>query len=272
MKKQIALTVLAGLAACSQERSVTGPPAARAVALAASVQAVDGAQRAVYTLMNQVSGNAVAIFQRAADGTLTAVGTVATGGTGTGSGLGSQGALALSDDGRWLFAVNAGSNDVSILRVSPEGLSLTSRVSSGGAQPISLTVRGNLLYVLNGAGGGNIAGFALDGNGGATAISGSTRPLSGTAVGPAQVAFSSDGRSLVVTEKNTNAIDVYAVGPDGAATGPVTYASAGVEPFGFAFGLRNELFVSEAVSGSASSYTLGASGALRLESGSVSTQ
>src|SRR5437870_6395716 len=208
MKKQIALTVLAGLAACSQERSRAGPPAARAAALAARVQAVGGAQRAVYTLMNQVSGNAVAIFQRAADGTLTAVGTVATGGTGTGSGLGSQGALALSDNGRWLFAVNAGSNDVPIFRVSPPGLALTDRIPSGAVQPLSLSVRGKLLYVLNGAGGGTIAGFALDANGGATPIAGSSRALSGTAVGPAPVALRRDGRSLGVTEKNTHSIDV----------------------------------------------------------------
>src|SRR3989454_10128051 len=108
---------------------------------------------------------------------LTVAGTVATGGTGTGSGLGSRGALALSDDGRWLFAVNAGSNDVSIFRVGPAGLSLTSRIPSGGTQPVSLTVHGNLLYVLNGGVSGNIAGFALDANGGAAAIPGARRAL-----------------------------------------------------------------------------------------------
>src|SRR5438552_14178268 len=191
MHRHIALAALAaGVAACNQDRAITGPAAARAARLAASAAAADGAPGAVYTLMNLTSGNAVAVFARAADGTLTAAGTVATGGTGTGSGLGSQGALALSDNGRWLFAVNAGSNDVSILRVSPAGLALTDRIPSGGVQPISLSVRGKLLYVLNGGGGGNSAGFALDAHGGATAIPGSTRPLSGTPVGPAQVAFS----------------------------------------------------------------------------------
>ena len=271
MHRHIALAALAaaGVAACNQDRAITGPAAARAARFAAS--AADGAPGAVYTLMNLTSGNAVAVFARAADGTLTAAGTVATGGTGTGSGLGSQGALALSDNGRWLFAVNAGSNDVSIFRVSPAGLALTDRIPSGGVQPISLSVRGKLLYVLNGGGGGNIAGFALDANGGATPIAGSSRALSGTAVGPAQVAFSRDGRSLVVTEKNTNSIDVYAVGPDGSATGPTTYASAGGTPFGFAFDLRDELLVSEAA-GTASSYLLGSGGSLTVVSGAVSTQ
>ena len=272
MHRHIALAALAaGVAACSQDRAITGPAAATAARLAASAAAADGAPGAVYTLMNLTSGNAVAIFARAADGTLTAAGTVATGGTGTGSGLGSQGAVVLSADGRWLFAVNAGSYDVSIFRVSPAGLALTSRIPSGGVQPVSSTVHGNLLYVLNGGGSGNIAGFALDANGGAAAIPGSSRALSGSAVGPAQVAFSRDGRSLVVTEKNTNSIDVYAVGPDGSATGPTTYASAGGTPFGFAFGLRDELLVSEAA-GTASSYLLGSGGSLTVVSGAVSTQ
>src|SRR5881409_1809742 len=174
MIKHLALFALAAaaLSACDENRGITNPAA---MAVEASRQAQraedrDGrtGPRAVYTLTNQVAGNSVAVFARAADGTLSAAGSVATGGTGTGAGLGSQGALALSDDGRWLFAVNAGSNDVSILRVTPAGLVLTSRVPSGGTLPISLTVHGNLLYVLNGGGSGNIAGFALDNGGGAT--------------------------------------------------------------------------------------------------------
>src|SRR5256884_476735 len=148
--------------------------------------AVEG-WRAVYTLTNQVAGNAGAVFNRAADGTLTAAGTIATGGTGTGGGLGSQGAVALSDDGRRLFAVNAGSNDVSVFSVSPPGLALASRTASGGTLPISLTVHGNVLYVLNAGGTGNISGFAVGTSGALTAIAGTTRPLSGSNVGPARV-------------------------------------------------------------------------------------
>src|SRR6184192_2456604 len=231
--------------------------------------AVEG-WRAVYTLTNQVAGNAVAVFNRAADGTLSAAGTIATGGTGTGGSLGSQGAVALSHDGRRLFAVNAGSNDVSVFDVGPTGLSLASQTASGGTLPISLTAHGSLLYVLNAGGAGNISGFSVGAIGGLTPIAGSTQPLSGTNVGPAQVSFSPDGSRLVVTEKNTNLLDVYAVDANGVASGPTTTASAGGTPFGFAFGLRNDLFVSEAA-GSASSYVLDASGTPALVSGAVST-
>ena len=231
--------------------------------------AVEG-WRAVYTLTNQVAGNAVAVFNRAADGTLSAAGTIATGGTGTGGSLGSQGAVALSDDGRRLFAVNAGSNDVSVFDVGPTGLSLASQTASGGTLPISLTAHGSLLYVLNAGGAGNISGFSVGATGALAPIAGSTQPLSGTNVGPAQVSFSPDGRRLVVTEKNTNRLDLYAVDANGVASGPTTTASAGATPFGFAFGHRHELFVSEAA-GSASSYVLDARGTVTLVSGAVST-
>ncbi|HEV8511573.1 MAG TPA: beta-propeller fold lactonase family protein, partial [Gemmatimonadales bacterium] len=189
---------------------------------------------------------------------------------GTGSGLGSQGAIALSDDGRWLFAVNAGSNDVSAFRVTAGGLAPASRVPSGGVQPISLTVHGDVLYVLNAGGDGNISGFSIGTRGELLPIAGSTRSLSGSGVGPAQVSFSPNGRWLIVTEKATSRLDVYAVDADGVAGTAITTASAGGTPFGFAFGQRDELFVSEAA-GSASSYVIDGSGALTVTSGAVLT-
>src|SRR3989441_11514502 len=154
MTKRIALAALAAvaLAACSETGGMPmGPHSAASLAarITADAAADGSAPGAVYALTNQISGNAVAVFRRAADGTLVAAGSVATGGAGTGSGRGSQGALALSDDGRWLFAVNAGSNEVSAIRVGPARLSLTSRVGAGGTRPISATVHGSLLYVLN---------------------------------------------------------------------------------------------------------------------------
>jgi 6-phosphogluconolactonase (cycloisomerase 2 family) len=275
MKRHIAVFALAAvaIAACSPDSGVTGPtgPAAlRAARL--GVRAVDGdGERTVYTLTNQASGNAVAIFTRAADGRLTAAGTVSTGGRGTGAGLGSQGALALNDDGRLLFAVNAGSNEISAFLVNSEArLSLVARVPSGGTQPISLTVHEQLLYVLNAGGRGTITGFTIGSNGALTPIPGSTRPLSGAAVGPAEVAFSPDGELLVVTEKTTNLIDVYRVGRRGTSTGPTTFASAGITPFGFAFGPEDGLFVSEAA-GTASSYDVSEHGRLTVVSGAVAT-
>ncbi len=272
MNTRLAVLALAtaALAACEPSRSPTSPATSLQAQRDADVSAALSDPGAVYTLTNQVGGNAVAVFARGADGRLTAAGTVSTGGTGTGASLGSQSAVTLSDDGRWLFAVNAGSNDVSVLSVSPGGLALASRTASGGTLPISLTAHGNVLYVLNAGGTGNISGFAVGTSGALTAIAGATLPLSGSNVGPAQVSFSPDGRRLVVTEKNTNQLDVYAVDANGVASGPTTTPSAGGTPFGFSFGHRDELFVSEAA-GSASSYELDATGGVSLVSGAVLT-
>jgi 6-phosphogluconolactonase (cycloisomerase 2 family) len=129
----------------------------------------------VYTLTNSTAGNTVAVFERAKDGTLTPNGTYPTGGTGTGANLGSQGAVILSENGHHLFAVNAGSNSISQFRITHDGLDWQATVPSGGASPISLTLHGRVLYVLNAGGAGNISGFVVKRNG-LTPLAGSTRP------------------------------------------------------------------------------------------------
>ncbi len=209
---------------------------------------------AVYTLNNSSSGNAVLAFSRSADGQIVFAGMVATGGTGTGAGLGNQGALAIDAANQFLFAVNAGSNDISVFRIRENGLRLVDRVPSGGEQPISLTVSRKVLYVLNNGaavgGSDSIAGFAVGANGHLKPIV-SGLPLSAASVGPAQIGFNTDGDILLVAEKNTNNIDVFSVDDDGVAVGPTVVPSAGETPFGFAFGKRNEVFVSDAFGGAA---------------------
>ncbi len=221
------------------------------------VAAAGGSAGAVYTLTNESNGNRVAVFNRSADGTLSAGGTFDTGGRGTGVGLGSQGSLVLDSSKRWLFAVNAGSNEVSVFAVRPNGLILADKIASGGIQPISLTVHDDFLYVLNAGGSGNITGFRVGPLGKLRPLPGSTRPLSnggvGAAPGPAEILFSPGGESLVVTEKTTNRIDTYEV-ERGLAEGPMIHPSAGATPFGFDIDRRGTLVVSEAANSALSSY------------------
>jgi 6-phosphogluconolactonase len=206
--------------------------------------------RAVYTLTNDTAGNAVQVFDRAHDGSLSPDGSFATGGTGTGAGLGNQSGLVL--DRKRLFAVNAGSDSVSAFKVKRNGLKLVDTVASGGDQPISLTVHRRLVYVLNAGGTANIKGFKLTRHRDLSPLAGSTRPLSTAAPGPAQVSFDPKGRTLVVTEKDTNLIDTYKVNQHtGRASGANPQASAGQTPFGFAFDPRGHLIVSEAFGGAA---------------------
>lgn len=217
---------------------------------------------AVYTMTNAAGGNEILAFARAADGSLTFQGAYATGGLGSGAGLGSQTAVILSKNSRWLFVVNAGSNQISVFAVSGGALNLVGAFDSGGERPVSLTVYKDLLYVLNAGGSGSVTGFTIQGDGALLPIPGSTQPVSnggaGAALGLAQVAFNSSGDSLVVTEKSTNLLGVYPV-DDGVAGAPAFYPSAGAVPFGFAFDRHNHAIVSEA-SGSVSSYAVEAGG------------
>jgi len=208
----------------------------------------------VYVLTNQPTGNAVMVFHRDAAGMLTFAGSFASGGNGFGSGpdpLGSQGAVVLGEDNRLLFAVNAGSNSISVFAVSGDSLTLLDTVSSGGIEPVSLTVRHDLVYVVNTGGTPNISGFHIEPGAKILApLSGSTQNLpGGAAAAPAEVAFNSDGSALLVTEKGTNLIDTFTVDDDGVAQPGVSFPSNGATPFGFAFGHNNVAVVSDAAGG-----------------------
>ncbi len=226
---------------------------------------------AVYAMTNAPTGNEVVIFDRDEDGILTKAGSLSTGGTGSGGGLdplGSQGSLRLSRDERWLLAVNAGSNEISVFQVLPKGLKLVDKASSGGEFPVSLTVFHDLVYVLNAGTSPNIAGFNLGDSGKLTPLTNSTRSLGAGGFG--QVGFDPQGEALVVTDKVNNIILVYAVGHDGlpAAT-PVISPSSGLAPFGLIFDERGHLLVAEAGSGAVSSYDILDDGTLQVISPSV---
>ena len=215
----------------------------------------------VYTQTNAADGNEVVAFSQTASGSVREAGRFPTGGSGTGSGLGNQGAVVVA--GGRLFATNAGSNDVSVFAIGRGGrLRLLDRLSSGGRRPVSVAVHRGLVYVANAGGRGSISGYRLRQDGQLVRLPGSRRRLSGMpGSGAAQIGFSPSGRTLVVTERETDLIDVYRVRRDGRTTGPATQRSFGTTPFGFAFTPRGHLIVSEAfdaaANGSAtSSYTL----------------
>ena len=238
-----------------------------------------GDKRVIYTMDNAATANHVLVFQHEDNGQLTSVGNIATGGSGAGAGLSSQGSVLLSHDGQWLFVCNTGSDEISVFETSSGGPRLVDRVNSGGRMPVSLALHRNVLYVLN-AGGGvgdkdNVTAFLFAG-GGLVALPGSTRALSGDNTGPAQVSFTPDGNALIVTERLTSLIDTFTLGDDGSATSHQTFASAGTTPFGFAVGRNDRVFVSEATgvpgASSASSYMISEAGDLELISGPVSTE
>jgi 6-phosphogluconolactonase (cycloisomerase 2 family) len=228
---------------------------------------------AVYVQTNDATDNQVVAFKRSDDGSLESLGQYSTGGRGAGQPhLPSQGSVVLTDDGRSLLVTNAGSDEVSVFAVESDELRLTDRVASGGSTPTSAAVRGELAYVLNN-GTPNLCGFKLE-DGRLTPLEGSERPLSGPDADPAQVAFTSDGSALIVTERGTDSLSSYAVDERGYAEGPTSVKSSGQTPYGFDFTTRGTLVVTEAFGGAigqaaASSYAVGGAGELSVVSGTV---
>jgi len=177
----------------------------------------DAAQPAVFVMTNDADRNEILSYQRAPNGQLLEGRRFATGGRGSGGGidpLGSQGSLLVSQNGQYLFAVNAGSGDVSVFLILPSGLALTDRQPSGGSELVAVAQHGNLLYALNAAGGSNVTGFNIN-RGRPSHIENSTRFLTSNEPGGASISFSPDGQFLAVTEKQTNNIDVFGVLSDG---------------------------------------------------------
>jgi hypothetical protein len=181
----------------------------------------------VYINDNTAPLNTVAGFARHADGALTALpgSPFAVGGAGLGQPDASQGSLQLSADGRYLLAVDAGSNQVSVLRIKPDGslqIAQGSPVSSNGVDPVSVAVSGGLVYVAN-AGPGtsrgdtNYTGFTLNAGGHLRALAGSTYVLSNDSK-PGDVLFNSDGSKLVGTRILSSQIDSFTVGSNGLLT------------------------------------------------------
>jgi 6-phosphogluconolactonase (cycloisomerase 2 family) len=243
-----------------------------------AANANDHAAHAVFVMTNNADANQVVAFQRDPDGTLhnpQSYGTDGRGSGGTVDPLASQGSLTLSTDGAWLFAVNAGSGSVSVFRVNGAKLELTDRVATEGSEPNSVAQFGSLVYVLNTAASSGVVGFRFN-NGKLVRIPDSLRFLSGNAVASGSVAFSPDGRLLIVTEKATNNLDVFKVQSDGSLSQATITKSVGPGAFSAVFTRNDVAVVSETGAGgpnssAISSYSVQSDGTLTPISSSVPT-
>ena len=236
----------------------------------------------VYVNDNTAGTNTIGGFDRHADGTLTAMSgsPFPAGGAGTGTIVGSQGSLQATSDGRYLLAADAGSNQISVVRVRPDGALSPAQggpVASGGIEPVSIAVHDGLVYVANegnGSTGSNYTGFRLNSGGHLTPIAGSTVPLPATA-NPGDILFNGTGNNLIgievgTTDPSTFLIDSFVVGEDGrltpAAGSPFAAEAAG--PFGSEFSPTDpgHLYVSYAHggtgNGSVSAFSVAVDGAL----------
>jgi 6-phosphogluconolactonase (cycloisomerase 2 family) len=235
-----------------------------------------GADNVVFVQDDRTSGNHVLAYDRAEDGTLTLAGTYATGGVGgvlTGSAvdhLASQGSLTYDRRHGLLFAVNAGSNSVSVFSVSHDRLNLREVLPSGGSFPVSVAVHDDLVYVLNARDGGSVQGYRVFFNI-VFPLARSARPLGLDVTAtpeftntPGQVAFSPDGSQLIVTTKaNGSSIDVFGVRSDGRlAAAPVVNSLPGAVPFAVDFDAAGHLVVAEAGTNALATFSLAGNGTI----------
>jgi len=229
-------------------------------------------------MTNSMAGNAVQAYSRLSDGTLVSLASTPTGGTGVGHGLENQGALTLSGDRQFLYVVNPGSNDLSVFHLTDTTLTLADRMPSGGTLPVSVAEWNSIVYVLNrnassGTGTGpTIQGFQVSTSGALSAITGSTMTLHPTDTTANQIAISPDGLWIIVTNRDSNQIDVIPLQQNHAPGTPVTAKSAGSGPFGFEFTDATHLYVSESGAGTTSAYSLDSQGNLHTLSAAVPTQ
>ena len=244
---------------------------------------------AVFVQTNKALGNTIQVFARAADGTLEWAGEYETGGLGgatadtPGDTLASQGSLIYRDG--FLFAVNAGSNTLTLFQVHGTELERLQVVPSGGLFPVSVAVRERLVYVLNAGGDGTVQGFHFmhgeltpinntdlsacsDDAGRSLGLSNTNPPVYSSA--PAQVGISPNGRFVIVTTKSNDALYTYRIHRGGRlAEKPVISPSAVSSPVGFTFGRRGTVLVSEGGGGAVTRYKLKRNGSLRPTSPSV---
>jgi 6-phosphogluconolactonase (cycloisomerase 2 family) len=234
---------------------------------------------AVFVQTNNILGNAILAYARLPDGTLRLVGRYPTLGRGdtqidaASDPLASQGSLTFDRRRRLLYAVNAGSDTVSVFAVRGTRLRLLQVIGSGGLLPTSVAVHDTLVYVLNASGDGAISGFRRVHNH-LRPIAGSIRSLGlGNATlptshsSPAQIGITDSGAQLLVSTKGHGVVDEFALRPDGRPAAAPVITPTGPFPFAFISDQRGRLVLADA-SGSASSYHVGRSGAL-IASGSA---
>ncbi len=216
----------------------------------------------VYSSSNEFEGNRVLAFDvEKPSGQLVEIGSFDTQGTGTDAPIGYQATMATEASDRWLFVTHAGDGSVMSFRLQENGLKYVNWVSSRGTSAISVAVYGTLVYVLNKGSGDksdpprlrydSISGFRFNNQGQLVYLPGSTRILDRTQLtAPAPIGFNKSGTVLLITEKATNMLTIFAVRRNGRPAGrPLKRPSAVPTPFGFDFGDRDYVFITEANGG-----------------------
>jgi 6-phosphogluconolactonase (cycloisomerase 2 family) len=239
----------------------------------------------VFVQTDNLAGNTIVAYDQAADGTLAQAGVYRTGGLGgqlSGSAVdhtASQGSLAYDAASHLLYAVNAGSNTITSFAVRGDHLTRLQTIGSGGTFPVSVTVHGGQLYVLNARGGGSIQGYLRLGGllvrvpSWHRDLGFNPNPDPEFTSTPGQIAFTPDGSKLIVTTKGDGqSIEVFPVSLLGPSAKPVVTPDPGNVPFAVAFDQQDHAVISEAGPSAVATFTVNRSGTLSLISRATTGQ
>jgi 6-phosphogluconolactonase (cycloisomerase 2 family) len=235
-----------------------------------SAQELTTKKQVVFVMTNGADRNQVIAYESSSNGGFTEAGRFDTGGRGSGGSLmpfESQGSLTLSQDRSLLFAVNPGSGELSVFHANGASLSLVDKKPTGGAAPVSVAQRQNVVYVLDQGGSGAVVGFKLDASGHLKEIPKSTALLSSNLVAGQDVTISPDGQFVVVIELFTNNVDTFKIQPDGTLGPIVANPGPALGAFSSCFTQNGTLIVTEGGTptqseGAISSYTIATNGTL----------
>lgn len=217
-----------------------------AAALALSVPAAAQAETTtLYAISNKADGNTVMAFQKDATGAFAALGEYATGGLGTGDleipalekdpdhplangddPLISAYAIAATDDGGHVLAVNPGDATVALLRVEADkSLALVNTAAATDKFPVSIAAHGDMIVVASVGEtntSGSIGAYRIT-EGRLAAVDGSRRDLGAR---PSTIGFSSDGAHVIVNELVTGKIHAFAAADGSLSDAPVSTADS----------------------------------------------
>jgi 6-phosphogluconolactonase (cycloisomerase 2 family) len=284
MKTTARIATIGGVAAAAGALLFAGPAAASPVHQPAHRPVQQPTHRptpqpagAVFVQTDNLSGNTIVAYAQARDGSLTQAGVYPTGGLGgqlAGSAVdhtASQGSLAYDSENHLLYAVNAGSNTITAFAVRGDHLTRLQTISSGGSFPVSITVHGGQLYVLNARGGGSIQGYLRLGGllvkvpAWHRDLGFNPNPSPEFTSTPGQIAFTPDGSKLIVTTKGDGqSIEVFPVSLLGPSLRPVVTPDPGNVPFAIAFDQQDHLVIAEAGPSALATFTIKRNAALRL--------
>ncbi len=240
----------------------------------------------VYVMDNNPAGNKLMVYGRFSNGALSFFGSVRTGGLGAGDNfdndaLGSQESIIISEDKRWLYLVNAGSDNISVFRLTKLGRPiLTQVISSQGDFPVSLTTDGEFVYVVNAGSDGSIAGYSIRNNGRLRHLTGSVRTLGTGLVGipagfvrvtsPGDIAFDTLNRRLLIPFGESPELDggllfSFSVDDNGMPSEQVTITdSPGRLPFAVEFTANGTALVANGIGNDPDSFNGGSLSSLNF--------